>query len=65
MIGLYTYTMENHAAIRKDEMLPFAATWLDPENIMLSQINHMGKDPSVGYKTESNKLLFKNQTNNH
>ena len=35
--------MENYAAIRKDEILPFATTWLDLENIMLSKINQTEK----------------------
>ena len=34
----YKYTMEYHSAIRKDEILPFTTTWMDLENIMLSEI---------------------------
>ena len=30
--------MECYSAIRKDEILPFATTWMDLENIMLSKI---------------------------
>ena len=43
----YIYTMEYRSAIRKDEMLPFATTWVGLENIMGSKIsqtevkNHM------------------------
>ena len=33
------YTMEYYSAIRKDEILPFAVTEMDLENIMLSQIS--------------------------
>lgn len=33
------YTMKYNSAIRKDEILPFATTWLDLENIMLSEIS--------------------------
>ena len=29
------YTMEYYPAIRKDEILPLATTWMDLENIML------------------------------
>ena len=29
----YTYTMEYHSAIGKDEILPFVTTWMDLENI--------------------------------
>ena len=38
------YTMEYYSAIKKNEILPFAATWMDLENIMLSEISHTGKD---------------------
>ena len=31
--------MEYYSAIRRDEILPFATTWLDLEIIMLSEIS--------------------------
>ena len=34
----YVYTMEYYSAIKKNEIRPFAATWMDLENIMLSEI---------------------------
>ena len=37
------YTMEYYSDIRKDEMLPFLTTWMDPENTMLREINRMEK----------------------
>ena len=33
---VYTYTMEYSSAIKKGEILPFAAIWMDLENIVLS-----------------------------
>ena len=36
-------TMEHYSAIRKDEMLLFATTWMDLENIMLSKISLVRK----------------------
>ena len=33
----YIYTMNYHAAIRKDKLMPFAATWMDLEILMLSE----------------------------
>ena len=35
--------MEHYSAIRKDEMLPFATTWMDLENIMLREISQTEK----------------------
>ena len=40
----YVYTMEHYSLIRK-EILPFATTWMDPENILLSEISHTEKEP--------------------
>ena len=37
-------TMEYHSAIRKDEILPLAATWIELEGIMLSEISQSEKD---------------------
>ena len=33
----YIYTMGYYSAIRKDEILPFVSTWMDLENLMLSE----------------------------
>ena len=30
--------MEYYSAIKKNEVLPFATTWIEPEGIMLSEI---------------------------
>ena len=34
----YVYTMEYYSAIKKNKILPFAATWMDLEGMMLSEI---------------------------
>ena len=36
--------MEYYSAIKKNEILPFAAACMDLEGIMLSEISHIEKD---------------------
>ena len=40
----YIYTIEYYSAIKKNEITPSAATWMDLEIIILSEINHTEKD---------------------
>ena len=42
----YIYTVEYYSAIRKNEILPFATTWMVLEGIMLSEISQSEKDKS-------------------
>ena len=40
----YIYTMEYYSAIKKNEIMPFAATWMDIEIIIVSEVSHTEKD---------------------
>ena len=40
----YIYTMEYYSAIKKDEIMPFARTWMDLEIIILSEVSQTEKD---------------------
>ena len=39
----FTYKMEYYSAIRKDEYLPFALTWMELEEILLCEISQAEK----------------------
>ena len=40
----YIYTMEYYSAIKKNKTMPFAATWMDLEIIILSEVSQTEKD---------------------
>ena len=39
----YTYKMEYYSAVKKNEIMPFAATWMDLEIIILSKVSQKEK----------------------
>ena len=41
---VHIYTMEYYSAIKKNEIMPFAATWMDFEMIILSKVSQTEKD---------------------
>ena len=42
--NIYIYTMEYYSAIKKNEIMPFAATWMDIESVILSEISQIKKE---------------------
>ena len=40
----YTHTTEYHSVIKKNEIMPFATTWVDLKIIILSEVNQKEKD---------------------
>ena len=42
----YTHIMEYYSAIKKNEIMPFSATWMDPEIIIISELSQ-GKTKTI------------------
>ena len=40
----YIYIMEHYSTIKKNEILQFAAMWVDLENVLLSEISQSKRD---------------------
>ena len=40
----YTYTVEYYSTIKKNKIMPFAATWLEIETLILSELSQKEKD---------------------
>ena len=40
----YIHTMDYYSAIKKNKIMPFAATWMDTEIIILSEASQIVKD---------------------
>ena len=40
----YTYTMEYNSAIKKNEIMRSAATWMDLKTVILNEVSHTEKE---------------------
>jgi len=40
----YIYTMEYYSAIKKNKIMPYAATWMELETLILSEVSQKEKD---------------------
>ena len=40
----YIYTMEYYSVIKKNKIMPFAATWMEIETLILSEVSQKEKD---------------------
>ena len=43
----YIYTLEYYSAIKKNKIMPLAATWMDLEIIILSEVSGQRKTNTV------------------
>ena len=69
----YMYTMEYYSAIKKNEIMPFAATWIDLEIIILSEVSQTRERQiyrithiwNLIVKNDTNELIYKRETDLH
>ena len=47
----YIYTMEYYSAIKKDDIMPLAATWMELDTLIMSEVSQKGKDKYPYYIT--------------
>ena len=40
----YIYTIEYYSTTKKNKIMPFAATWMELETLILSEVSHKEKD---------------------
>ena len=40
----YIYTMDYHSAIKKNKIMPFTATWMELDILILSEVSQEKKD---------------------
>ena len=59
---VYMYTVKCYSAIKKNEILPFAPTWIELEGITLSEIRQSEKDK---YHIISLMCNLRNKENEH
>ena len=64
---MHTHTVEYYSAMKKNEIMPLAATWIQLEAIMLSGVTHKEKDrPYITYmwnlKLDTDELTFETET---
>ena len=66
----HTHTMKYYSAIKKNEIIPFAATWMDLDIIILSEVSQKEEDKYhmisliCGIKkNDTNELIYKTGIN--
>ena len=62
----YVYRREYYSAIKMNEIMLFAAIWMDLEIFLLSEVSRVEKSHDITYtwslKKGTNYLIYKNET---
>ena len=63
-VYIHIYTMKYYSTLKKNEILPFATTWMDLENIILSEVRQILYDITYMWnlKNHANELISKIDT---
>ena len=62
------YTVEYYSAIKKNEIMPFAAAWMDLEIVILSEVSQKEKEIPCdttyiwNLKYDTNELIYERET---
>ena len=61
--------MEYYSAIKKNEIMPFAATWMDLEIVILSEVGQTKEKYNIPYmwnlkRYDTNELIYKTDLEN-
>ena len=62
----YMYTMESYSATKRNEIMSFAATWMDLEMVILSEVRERQISYDITYmwnlkKDGTNELIYKTE----
>ena len=60
-IHTHKHTMEYYSAIKKNEIMPLAAKWLDLKNILLSEVNQRQIYITYMWNLKKMKLFIKQE----
>ena len=60
-VVVHIYVMECYSSIQKDQIIPFTATWMDLESIVLSEVRHR-KTNIILYQLYNKELLYSTGT---
>ena len=65
-VCVYVYIREYYSAIKMNEIMPFAATWMDLETVVLSEVRERQISYDITYmynlKYDTNEHIYETET---